>query len=90
VQDLRQAATRLRFSSAGNHQMRLVRLQIREFGVKEGWTLKKVSDRSGVPYSTIKTYAVSPGMVMADLIALMGRATKNTDKIASNPYSKRF
>jgi putative transcriptional regulator len=50
--------------------MGLVRLRIKEFAAKEGWTLKEVSDRSGVPYSTIKTYAVSPGMVMADLTAL--------------------
>ncbi|MCM0589862.1 MAG: helix-turn-helix transcriptional regulator [Gloeotrichia echinulata IR180] len=50
--------------------MGLVRLRIREFAAKEGWTLKEVSERSGVPYGTIKTYAVSPGMVMADLTAL--------------------
>jgi putative transcriptional regulator len=50
--------------------MGLVRLRIKEFAAKEGWTLKEVADRSGVPYSTIKTYAVSPGMVMADLTAL--------------------
>ncbi len=51
--------------------MGLVRLRIREFAAREGWTLKEVSDRSGVPYSTIKTYAVSTGMSMADLIALL-------------------
>lgn len=48
----------------------LVRLRIKEFAAREGWTLKEVSDRSGVPYSTIKTYAVSSGMSMADVTAL--------------------
>lgn len=50
--------------------MGLVKLRIKEFAAREGWTLKEVSDRSGVPYSTIKTYAVSPGMAMADICAL--------------------
>ncbi len=50
--------------------MGLVKLRIKEFAAREGWTLKEVSDRSGVPYSTIKTYAVSSGMAMADLTAL--------------------
>ncbi|MBW4683295.1 MAG: helix-turn-helix domain-containing protein [Microcoleus vaginatus WJT46-NPBG5] len=49
----------------------LVKLRIKEFAAKEGWTLKEVSERSGVPYSTVKTYAVSPGMTMADLNALL-------------------
>jgi transcriptional regulator with XRE-family HTH domain len=48
----------------------LVRLKIKELAAKEGWTLKQVSDRSGVAYGTIKTYAVSPGMAMADINAL--------------------
>jgi len=48
----------------------LIRLRIREFAAREGWTLKELSERSGVSYSTIKTYAVSQGMVMADLAAL--------------------
>ena len=42
----------------------LVRLKIREFAAKE------VSDRSGVAYGTVKTYAASPGMAMADINAL--------------------
>jgi len=48
----------------------LVRLRIKEFAAREGWTLKELSERSGVSYSTIKTYAVSPGMMMADIGAL--------------------
>ncbi|MBD2388349.1 helix-turn-helix domain-containing protein [Cylindrospermum sp. FACHB-282] len=50
--------------------MGLVKLRIKEFAAREGWTLKEVSERSKVPYSTVKSYAVSPGMVMADLTAL--------------------
>ncbi len=34
----------------------LVRLRIQEFADKEGWTIKEVLDRSGVPYGTVKTY----------------------------------
>ncbi|EDX70682.1 hypothetical protein MC7420_86 [Coleofasciculus chthonoplastes PCC 7420] len=30
-----------------------------------------VAERSGVPYSTIKTYARSPGMTMVDIGALL-------------------
>ncbi len=48
----------------------LVRLRIKEFAAREGWSLKEVADRSGVAYGTIKTYAVSPGMAMADINAL--------------------
>ncbi|KJH73387.1 helix-turn-helix domain-containing protein [Aliterella atlantica] len=48
----------------------LVRLKIKEFAAREGWTLKQVADKSGVAYGTIKTYAVSPGMAMADINAL--------------------
>lgn len=48
----------------------LVRLRVKEFAAKEGWTLKEVADRSGVAYGTVKTYAVSPGMAMADINAL--------------------
>lgn len=51
--------------------MGLVRLRIRELAKERGWTLKEVSDRSGVNYSTIKTYAASSGMAMADVSALM-------------------
>ena len=50
--------------------MGLVWLGIREFAAKQNWTLKEVSERSDVPYSTIKTYTVSLGMAMADVTAL--------------------
>lgn len=51
-------------------RMGLVRLRVREFAAEKGWTLKEVSERSGVSYSTIKTYAISSGMSMADITAL--------------------
>lgn len=49
----------------------LVKLRIKEFAAREGWTLKEVADRSGVCYNTVKSYARSPGMTMADLTALI-------------------
>ncbi|MDF0556992.1 helix-turn-helix transcriptional regulator [Kamptonema sp. UHCC 0994] len=48
----------------------LVKLRIKEFAAREGWTLKEVADRSGVCYNTVKSYARSQGMEMADLTAL--------------------
>jgi transcriptional regulator with XRE-family HTH domain len=50
--------------------MGLVRLRIREFAEERGWTLKEVSDRSGVVYSTLRTYARSPGLATVDVTAL--------------------
>jgi len=49
----------------------LIKLRIREFAAREGWTLKEVADRSGVCYNTVKSYARSPGMTMADIGALL-------------------
>lgn len=46
--------------------MGIIRLRIREFADKKGWTLKEVSDRSRVIYSTVRTYARLPGMAMVD------------------------
>lgn len=51
--------------------MGLVRLRIREFASQRGWTIKEVSERSGVVYSTLRTYARSPGMAMVDATALI-------------------
>lgn len=50
--------------------MGLVRLRIRELAEEKGWTLKEVSVRSGVPYTTVTTYARSPGMATVDVTAL--------------------
>jgi transcriptional regulator with XRE-family HTH domain len=54
--------------SIGN--MGLVRLRIREYAQERGWTLKEVSERSGVVYSTLRTYARSPGLATVDVTAL--------------------
>lgn len=51
--------------------MSLFRLRIRELAEKKGWTIKEVSDRSGVVYSTLRTYARSSGMATVDAIALV-------------------
>lgn len=51
--------------------MGLVRLRIREFAQKRGWSIKEVSDRSGVNYNTLKTYARSPGIATVDATALV-------------------
>ena len=50
--------------------MGIIRLKIRDFASEKGWTLKEVSDRSGVVYSTLRTYARSPGMTMVDFTAI--------------------
>ncbi|HAG85684.1 MAG TPA: transcriptional regulator [Cyanobacteria bacterium UBA12227] len=47
-----------------------IRLRIKELAAREKWTLTEVAERSGVPYSTIKSYARSPGMTMVDIGAL--------------------
>lgn len=36
-----------------------IRLRIREYADGKGWTLKEVSERSEIPYSTVKNYAQS-------------------------------
>ncbi len=50
--------------------MGMIRLKIREFADEKGWTLKEVSDRSGVVYSTLRTYARSPGLATVDFTAI--------------------
>lgn len=51
--------------------MGLVRLRIRELADYKHWTLKEVSQRSGIPYTTITTYARSAGMATVDASALI-------------------
>jgi putative transcriptional regulator len=48
-----------------------VRLKIRELAQERAWSLKEVSTRSGVNYSTLKTYAQSSGMATVDATALI-------------------
>ena len=50
--------------------MGIIRLKVRELAAEKGWTIKEVSDRSGVVYSTLRTYARSPGMTKVDLTAI--------------------
>jgi putative transcriptional regulator len=50
--------------------MGLVRLKIRELAAQKGWTLKEVSDRSGVIYSTVRSYGRRPEMAMVDFTCL--------------------
>lgn len=50
--------------------MGLVRLKIRELAQEKGWTLKEVSDRSGVIYSTVRSYARRPAMTTVDFTAI--------------------
>ncbi len=58
------------YESPVNRYMGLVRLRIREYAEERGWTLKEVSERSGVVYSTLRTYARSPGLATVDVTAL--------------------
>ncbi|WP_346292128.1 helix-turn-helix transcriptional regulator [Sphaerothrix gracilis] len=51
--------------------MGLIRLKIRELAAERNWTIKEVSERSGVVYSTLKTYTRSAGMATVDLTAVM-------------------
>ncbi|HEY9880217.1 MAG TPA: helix-turn-helix transcriptional regulator [Leptolyngbyaceae cyanobacterium] len=48
----------------------MFRLRIKELAAERGWTLKEVASRSGLPYSTVATYANSPGMVMVNLMSV--------------------
>ncbi len=50
--------------------MGLVRLKVQEFADQQGWNIKEVSDRSGVPYGTVKTYMHLPKRATVDLTAL--------------------
>ena len=53
-----------------------IRLRVREFAQEKGWNLTEVSKRTGIPYTTIITYANSSGMATVDYTALdkMARA----------------
>ncbi len=51
-------------------RMGLIRLRVRELAGEKGWTLKEVSERSGIPYSTVKNYAQAPSLTTVDYTAL--------------------
>jgi transcriptional regulator with XRE-family HTH domain len=46
------------------------RLRIKELAAERDWTLKEIAERSELPYSTVATYANSPGMVMVNLVSV--------------------
>lgn len=51
-------------------KMGLVQLKIWELAEEKGWTLKKVADRSGIVYSTVRSYARRPAIGTVDFTAL--------------------
>jgi len=53
-----------------NIRMGLIRLRVRELAAEKGWTLKDVSERSGIPYSTVKNYAQASSFATVDYTAL--------------------
>jgi putative transcriptional regulator len=46
-----------------------IRLKVKELADQKGWTLKEVSDRSEIPYATVKKYAQAT-MATIDYTAL--------------------
>ena len=50
--------------------MGIIRLKVRELAGEKGWSIKEVSERSGVVYSTLRTYARSPGLATVDFTAI--------------------
>ncbi|GET42359.1 transcriptional Regulator, XRE family protein [Microseira wollei NIES-4236] len=53
--------------------MRLIRLRVPELAGEKGWTLKEVSQRSGIPYGTVRSYAHSPKLATVDYTALKSK-----------------
>ena len=53
-----------------NQKMGYVRLRIRELADKKGWSLKDVSDHSGVNYNTVKSYVQRGTLNTVDLSAV--------------------
>ena len=47
-----------------------IRLKVRELVDEKGWTLKEVSDRTGIPYATVKKYAQAASLATVDYTAL--------------------
>jgi putative transcriptional regulator len=47
-----------------------VRLRIRELAEQKGWTLKEIADRSGVNYSTVRSYVRRETLNTVDLWAV--------------------
>lgn len=49
----------------------LFRVRIRELAKEQNLKLKEVAERSGVNYNTVKSYARTEVMAMADVVALI-------------------
>ncbi|BAU13244.1 transcriptional regulator, XRE family [Leptolyngbya sp. NIES-3755] len=47
-----------------------IRLKVREFADEKGWTLREVSERTEIPYATVKNYAKAE-MATIDYTALI-------------------
>lgn len=47
-----------------------IRLKVRQFADQQGWTLKEVSERSEIPYATVKKYAQA-ALATVDYTALI-------------------
>jgi transcriptional regulator with XRE-family HTH domain len=50
--------------------MGLIRLRVRELAEERGWSLKEVSERSGVNYQTIASYVRRDQLAMVDFTAV--------------------
>jgi transcriptional regulator with XRE-family HTH domain len=48
-----------------------IRLKVREFADEKGWTLREVSNRTEIPYATVKNYAKSESLATIDYTALI-------------------
>ncbi|MCY7273605.1 MAG: helix-turn-helix transcriptional regulator [Phormidesmis sp. CAN_BIN44] len=51
--------------------MGLIRIKVRELSAEKGWTLKEVSNRTGIAYGTVRSYAHSPTLATVDYTALI-------------------
>ena len=51
--------------------MGLVRLKVKELAAEKGWTLKEVSERSGVIYSTVRHYARIGAITKVDYVSVL-------------------
>jgi putative transcriptional regulator len=48
-----------------------IRLRVRQYADKNEWTLREVSNRSHIPYATVKKYAQTMSLSTVDYTALI-------------------
>ena len=58
------------YATLSSAAMGYVRLKIREVAIARGWSLRELSDRSGVNYNTIKSYVNREVLNTVDLSAI--------------------